>query len=882
MKKIFTLLTLVILLKITATAQETEPNNTPAQANILPLNKIDSGAINPGGDVDYWKITTNADGKLNLYLTSPGGVSGPYLEMYLYDKDGTTLINSQRFINTTSTLSTDGLAAGTYYVEINGNHTTDVGPYILSDSLFTTGYGNDAEPNNNASQAVNLPINNTTTGHIGYYYNNQRDTTDWYKVTTNADGKLNLYFTSPSGVNGPYLEMYLYDKNGTIVISSQRFINTTSTLSTDGLAAGTYYVEIDGNHPTDFGPYILSDSLFTTGQGVDKEPNNNAAQADTLPLNNTTTGHIGYYYNNQRDTTDWYKVTTNADGELNLYLTSPDGVNGPYLEMYLYDKDGTTPIGNKRFINTTSILSTDGLAEGTYYVEIVGYHPENFAPYVLSDSLFTYAYTADNQAEPNGFASQAKTLSANRSTSGHFGFYYNNQRDTTDWWKINYTGTSGNLNLTFSHLPHLIDGSVNFVNFYVYKDTSASPIYQATFHGETSDNINLTGLTQGYYYIEITQYNSNDFEAYSITDSFTQVNVAAINLLKLASHNTCGTDSLTYDLSGSLAPYIVRLYLNGVLYDSLTTVSDSAVFPGLNDGNYYATVYGDGATDSAYGKTGITQFLPVTPSGLSATNIGAHGATLNFTNLSCETDYVIQYKVTGTSIYTTVDVSGINGAYALAGLVTNTMYTFRLASSDPTNGLVSAYSDTATFTTLSDLPVTLLNFDGVLQDTKALFSWSTSQEINNKGFEVEKSYDGQTFTGIGFVNGAGNSSVVNNYHYTDFKVQSGSNYYRLKQTDIDDNFNYSSIIRLDFKHFSWAIFGNPVTSNSWIQLQLTKTSNVAIQVFSIDGKIIKSINKGNMPGGTYSIPLNLGDAPAGIYIIRLLTDGGNFSKKLIK
>jgi hypothetical protein len=616
MKKIFTLLTLVILLKITATAQETEPNNTPAQANILPLNKIDSGAINPGGDVDYWKITTNADGKLNLYLTSPGGVSGPYLEMYLYDKDGTTLINSQRFINTTSTLSTDGLAAGTYYVEINGNHTTDVGPYILSDSLFTTGYGNDAEPNNNASQAVNLPINNTTTGHIGYYYNNQRD--------------------------------------------------------------------------------------------------------------------------------------------------------------------------------------------------------------------------------------------------------------TTDWWKINYTGTSGNLNLTFSHLPHLIDGSVNFVNFYVYKDTSASPIYQATFHGETSDNINLTGLTQGYYYIEITQYNSNDFEAYSITDSFTQVNVAAINLLKLASHNTCGTDSLTYDLSGSLAPYIVRLYLNGVLYDSLTTVSDSAVFPGLNDGNYYATVYGDGATDSAYGKTGITQFLPVTPSGLSATNIGAHGATLNFTNLSCETDYVIQYKVTGTSIYTTVDVSGINGAYALAGLVTNTMYTFRLASSDPT------------FTTLSDLPVTLLNFDGVLQDTKALFSWSTSQEINNKGFEVEKSYDGQTFTGIGFVNGAGNSSVVNNYHYTDFKVQSGSNYYRLKQTDIDDNFNYSSIIRLDFKHFSWAIFGNPVTSNSWIQLQLTKTSNVAIQVFSIDGKIIKSINKGNMPGGTYSIPLNLGDAPAGIYIIRLLTDGGNFSKKLIK
>lgn len=36
-------------LKINATAQETEPTNTPARANILPLNGIDSGIINPGG-----------------------------------------------------------------------------------------------------------------------------------------------------------------------------------------------------------------------------------------------------------------------------------------------------------------------------------------------------------------------------------------------------------------------------------------------------------------------------------------------------------------------------------------------------------------------------------------------------------------------------------------------------------------------------------------------------------------------------------------------------------------------------------------------------------------------------------------------------------------
>ena len=177
------------------------------------------------------------------------------------------------------------------------------------------------------------------------------------------------------------------------------------------------------------------------------------------------------------------------------------------------------------------------------------------------------------------------------------------------------------------------------------------------------------------------------------------------------------------------------------------------------------------------------------------------------------------------------------------------------------------------------LPVTFLNFDGSLVDNKALLSWSTATEINNKGFEVEKSMDGQTFAAIGFVPGNGNSSLVNNYSYTDNKVLSGSNYYRLKQVDIDGNFNYSSTIRLDFKNFDWAIFGNPVTSNSWLQLQLAKKANVAIQIISIDGKVIQTINKGNISEGTYSLPLTLGNAPSGIYIVKLIVDNQIFAKK---
>ena len=184
--------------------------------------------------------------------------------------------------------------------------------------------------------------------------------------------------------------------------------------------------------------------------------------------------------------------------------------------------------------------------------------------------------------------------------------------------------------------------------------------------------------------------------------------------------------------------------------------------------------------------------------------------------------------------------------------------------------------------TQGNLPVTFLNFDGKLIDNRAQLTWSTATEVSNKGFEVQKSSDGQRFAGIGFVAGSGTSSLVNNYNFTDIKVLSGSNYYRLKQVNIDGSFNYSSTIRLDFKKFGWAIFGNPVSSSSWIQLQVAKTSNIVFQIFTVDGRLVKTINKGTVSEGTYSVPLNFGNAPSGIYIVKLVSGNQMFSKEIIK
>ncbi|MDQ2719982.1 MAG: pre-peptidase C-terminal domain-containing protein [Bacteroidota bacterium] len=858
-----------------AQANDKEPDSSKATALTLPLNSTTTGHIgyyynNHRDTLDYYKITTSADGLLQLKLTT-NNVNG--ISAYLLDNNGTTVLGNIS-TNSTSYLNTDGLAAGTYYVQVNSYYNTNFEPYTLTDSLFTPAQANDAEPDSSKATALTLPLNSTTTGHIGYYYNNHRDTLDYYKITTNADGLLQLKLTT-NNVNG--ISAYLFDSNGTTVLGNIS-TNGTSYLNTDGLAAGTYYVQVNSYYNTNFEPYTLTDSLFTPAQANDKEPDSSKATALTLPLNSTTTGHIGYYYNNHRDTLDYYKITTSADGLLQLKLTT-NNVNG--ISAYLLDNNGTTVLGN---INTngTSYLNTDGLAAGTYYVQINSYYNTNFEPYTLTDSLFTYRYAADTAAEPNGAPYLAKTLLANRTTPGHINFYYNLQRDSTDWWKINYTGNDGNLNIYYNLEPNISSGGINNVTFQVYADTTAGPISNITT-ANPSTTVNLTGLAQGYYWIRVVPYYNTQFESYAITDSFTQVNNAQISLAKLALHNTCGSDSLTYNLSGSHSPYTVRLYRDGTLFDSIITTSNTASFMGLNDGNYYATVYGDGATDSAYSKSNSSQFLPPYPSGLSATNISTDSATIHWSPFSCVPNYRIQYKITGTSTWMTINTSNNpSGSYILTGLMPNTMYTFQVASLDNTDGLVSQFSDTANFKTMSALPVTFTNFDGKLQDNQALLNWSTATEINNKGFEVQKSMNGQEFTDIGFVAGNGNSSIVNNYNYIDNKVLSGSNYYRLKQIDLDGNFDYSSTIRLDFRKFNWTVFGNPLTSNSWLQLQLSQKANVAIQIISTDGKIIQTINKGNISEGTYSIPLHLGNVASGMYIIKLLVGDQNFSKQIIK
>jgi hypothetical protein len=99
---------------------------------------------------------------------------------------------------------------------------------------------------------------------------------------------------------------------------------------------------------------------------------------------------------------------------------------------------------------------------------------------------------------------------------------------------------------------------------------------------------------------------------------------------------------------------------------------------------------------------------------------------------------------------------------------------------------------------LSVLPVELIFFDAQadLVNKQVKLSWATASEKDNDFFSIERSANGRVFYSIGTVQGAGDHVGRLDYSFSDMSPLQGISYYRLKQTDFDGTYSYSSVVRI--------------------------------------------------------------------------------------
>jgi len=137
----------------------------------------------------------------------------------------------------------------------------------------------------------------------------------------------------------------------------------------------------------------------------------------------------------------------------------------------------------------------------------------------------------------------------------------------------------------------------------------------------------------------------------------------------------------------------------------------------------------------------------------------------------------------------------------------------------------------ASTTTANPLPIELINFTGIPVDNIVNLFWTTSVEINNDYFTIEKSNDGITFTKLIDVKGADNTNTYKNYTATDRQPYSGISYYRLKQTDYNNNSKYFNVVSVNYNVLQTiTIYPNPLEGTACLHVEISGYQNQEVVI----------------------------------------------------
>jgi hypothetical protein len=181
--------------------------------------------------------------------------------------------------------------------------------------------------------------------------------------------------------------------------------------------------------------------------------------------------------------------------------------------------------------------------------------------------------------------------------------------------------------------------------------------------------------------------------------------------------------------------------------------------------------------------------------------------------------------------------------------------------------------------TSATLPVTWLDFEGRLVETdKVELIWSTASEINNEGFQIERSFKNLNFEKIGFIEGHGNSREIRTYAFTDRGLMPGDYYYRLKQVDYNGDYDYSKVIAVRSElPKEIRIYPNP--SQALFSVVLPKDVIVGTyRLVDVSNNEVQ-LNTTRVNGGMI---LDASELKPGVYFLLLYHDAVVTTHKLVK
>lgn len=437
-----------------------------------------------------------------------------------------------------------------------------------------------------------------------------------------------------------------------------------------------------------------------------------------------------------------------------------------------------------------------------------------------------------------------------------------------------------------------------------------------------SDNQVITGtgigtattLNQKYGVLRIDFSGTPDAEyVYPVSNNVfirTQLNLqqGELNLNNYKITVESGASTAVVRSSGYLKGETNAAVNNAIIrWENLTT-SSVYTFPfGYNSTTYLPVIFASAATGAMEVSTRRTLMTNNTPwTGLShvapVTNMYQNYTDVSVPNVIDRWWVINAPGMSGSLTLTyagdenTTDISLRTGLFSIQGWNGTQWLPPQGSGTGVTSGTgtvtAAAFSDflpMVLVSTPSPLPVQLISFKAERLNYVVETEWITASEKNNSHFLIERSADGKKFESLGRVNGAGNSTVINKYRFTDDQPLKGTSYYRLKQVDFDGKFSYSKIEKVEFEGASGmneievlSLEPNPFNETLNAVYNLPADGETLVRIMDAKGKTVYSENEFRNSGAnqfTFSEGYKLKN---GIYFLLINQGAYRASKRIVK
>ncbi len=184
------------------------------------------------------------------------------------------------------------------------------------------------------------------------------------------------------------------------------------------------------------------------------------------------------------------------------------------------------------------------------------------------------------------------------------------------------------------------------------------------------------------------------------------------------------------------------------------------------------------------------------------------------------------------------------------------------------------------------IPVELTSFTAnVNQNGYVELNWTTATELNNLMFEVERKTEKDEYFTIGYVNGNGSTTEIQEYNYLDKTVDIGRYYYRLKQIDFQGTYEFSEEIEVDVKGpLSFTLqqnYPNPFNPSTNIKFSIPESGDIKLAIYNIVGEEVAVLVNGFTEAGFYNVTFDATSLPSGVYLYKLQSANSVETKKMM-